>query len=482
MVEDSPQELIFDLVTKAVFGRHPLGRPVLGSAEVISTVSRRSLGAFHRRATGPDNVVVAAAGSVDHDRLVGPRRGHARERRRDPPARKPSARTPFVAPPKPSLVFQPKPTEQYHLCLGGPGHRALRPQALHGVDPRQRPRRLRVVAALPGDPREARARLRRLHVLLAVRRHRPDRRLRRHAGGEPRRSACGSSPSRSADIAEHGPRPDELERAKENLKGRIMLSMEMTSNRMSRLGKSLITDSELLDLDRILAEIEAVDAEAVAQLAEVLLRAGVALRRRHRAERGAAPRGGRAGLPGARGARRRVKVLLLGAGRQGRLRARAAPARGRRPRRHAGLARRAWEPAGQDAAVDFTRAGGRARERRAVPGRWRCRPWSARPGSPRRTSPPSTTLAKERARRLLRRAELRARRRPDDAPGGRGGPLPPARRDRRAPRTRRSSTRLRGRQRRPRSCLPGETADPLRASARPRRPPGGALRRATASS
>ena len=50
-----------------------------------------------------------------------------------------------------------------------------------------------------------------------------------------------------------------------------MLSMEATSNRMSRLGKSLITDSELLDLDRILAEIEAVDVGAVAQLAEVVL-------------------------------------------------------------------------------------------------------------------------------------------------------------------------------------------------------------------
>jgi len=52
-----------------------------------------------------------------------------------------------------------------------------------------------------------------------------------------------------------------------------MLSMEVTSNRMSRLGKSLITDSELLDLDRILAEIDAVDAEAVARLAEVVLSA-----------------------------------------------------------------------------------------------------------------------------------------------------------------------------------------------------------------
>jgi hypothetical protein len=50
-----------------------------------------------------------------------------------------------------------------------------------------------------------------------------------------------------------------------------MLSMELTSNRMSRLGKSLITDSELLSLDRIIAEIEAVDIAAMAGLAELLL-------------------------------------------------------------------------------------------------------------------------------------------------------------------------------------------------------------------
>jgi len=65
--------------------------------------------------------------------------------------------------------------------------------------------------------------------------------------------------------------PDELERAKENLKGRILLSMESTSTRMSRLGKSLITDTELLSIERIMAEIDAVEPEALAELAEVLL-------------------------------------------------------------------------------------------------------------------------------------------------------------------------------------------------------------------
>jgi predicted Zn-dependent peptidase len=73
------------------------------------------------------------------------------------------------------------------------------------------------------------------------------------------------------DIAGGDLRPGELERAKENLKGRIVLSMESTGNRMSRLGKSLITDTELLSLDRIIAEIDAVEANEVCELAAVLL-------------------------------------------------------------------------------------------------------------------------------------------------------------------------------------------------------------------
>jgi predicted Zn-dependent peptidase len=74
-----------------------------------------------------------------------------------------------------------------------------------------------------------------------------------------------------ADISGGNLPERELERAKENLKGRILLSMESTSARMNRLGKSLITDSELLSLDRIVAEIDAVDASLVCELAAALL-------------------------------------------------------------------------------------------------------------------------------------------------------------------------------------------------------------------
>ena len=74
-----------------------------------------------------------------------------------------------------------------------------------------------------------------------------------------------------ADVAQGGVADTELRRAKENLKGRIMLSMESTGSRMNRLGKSVITDSEILSLDRILAEIEAVEVDGVATLAASLL-------------------------------------------------------------------------------------------------------------------------------------------------------------------------------------------------------------------
>ena len=70
MVDDNPQDLVHDVVAEAVFGGHPLGRPVIGRAEVISTVSRRALIAYHRAAYAADNIVVAAAGNVTHDRVV----------------------------------------------------------------------------------------------------------------------------------------------------------------------------------------------------------------------------------------------------------------------------------------------------------------------------------------------------------------------------------------------------------------------------
>src|SRR6059036_2746827 len=70
MVEDTPQELVHDLFSEAVFGGHPLGRPVIGRADVIASISPRAIRAYHRSMYVGGNVVVAAAGSLGHERLV----------------------------------------------------------------------------------------------------------------------------------------------------------------------------------------------------------------------------------------------------------------------------------------------------------------------------------------------------------------------------------------------------------------------------
>jgi len=269
MIEDTPQELVHDLFTETVFGDHPLGRPVLGSAEVIATVSRRAIAGYHRARYRAEKTVVAAAGSVEHDRLVelvqrmSAKRGEA-------PARGAAARPPFVAPPPPSLRFARKDTEQYHVCVGAPGlarsdRRRFTASILDGILGGSASSRLFQ------EIREKRGLAYSVYTFASQ--YADTGQIGVYVGTRDENlGACMEIVGAElATLADGGVRDGELERAKENLKGRIMLSMEATSNRMSRLGKSLVTDSELLSLDEILAEIEAVDGEAVAQLAGVLL-------------------------------------------------------------------------------------------------------------------------------------------------------------------------------------------------------------------
>src|SRR5271167_2222650 len=70
MYEDDPQDRVFDLLGEAVFGPHPLGRPVIGTAEVVGAATREQLKAFHAERYEPQSIVIAAAGSVDHEALV----------------------------------------------------------------------------------------------------------------------------------------------------------------------------------------------------------------------------------------------------------------------------------------------------------------------------------------------------------------------------------------------------------------------------
>jgi predicted Zn-dependent peptidase len=268
MVEDTPQELIHDLLTQAVFGNHALGRPVLGSADVIASVSRRSISAYHRARYAPGNVVVAAAGNLAHEELI--RLVEGMEAKIRPPGRRPAARAPWVSAPPPRLAFQRKDTEQYHLCLGAPGisrsdKRRFAASILDGILGGSASSRLfqeirekRGLAYTVYTFSSQYADTGQIGVYVGTR-------------AENLRDCLEIVAQQIEAVGRGDITEDELARAKENLKGRIMLSMELTSNRMSRLGKSLITDSELLDLDRILAEIDAVDGTSVAELTRALL-------------------------------------------------------------------------------------------------------------------------------------------------------------------------------------------------------------------
>jgi predicted Zn-dependent peptidase len=266
MVEDNPQDLVHDVVAEAVFGGHPLGRPVIGRAEVISTVSRRALAAYHRAAYSAENIVVAAAGNLEHGRLAELLAARLPETR--PAARR--ARKPIGRRAAPGIRFQRKHTEQYHVCLGAPGVSRSDPRRFAGS----------LLDAILGGSASSRLfqeirekRGMAYSVYSFASQYSDAGQIGLYVGTrEENLAECLEIAARElADVAAGNVRAGELERAKENLKGRMLLSMESTSNRMSRLGKSLVTDTELLDLDELIERVDAVEAGDVAALAGDLL-------------------------------------------------------------------------------------------------------------------------------------------------------------------------------------------------------------------
>jgi predicted Zn-dependent peptidase len=262
MYEDDPADIVFDVLGAAVYGDHPLGRPVIGRAPVIRDTPVDAIAEFHAHRYVPGSVVIAAAGSVDHDAIVelaertlaGLRDGQTGPK--PPPApEQPSA----------TLRFTSKETEQVHVCLGALGV------------PRGDDRRfaLRVLDAIFGGLSSSR-------LFQAVREQR---------GLAYAVYSFSASFADSGEIGLYvGTRPDnlaeamrvvggeldrlraggvteaELVRARENVKARIVLGLESPPARMSRLGASTLYGIPLLELDEIMARIDAVTAEDLGAL------------------------------------------------------------------------------------------------------------------------------------------------------------------------------------------------------------------------
>jgi predicted Zn-dependent peptidase len=267
MYEDEPQDKVHDVLASAIFGDHPLGLPIIGRAEVVSSVAVPDIAAYHDLRYAPANLVVAAAGSVDHDRIVDLVQGAVG----GPSSTNGTAPGGVPAPDAltPRLRFHKKETEQYHLCLGAPG-------MARGDDRRFALRVLDTVLGGSSSSRlfqEVREKRGLAYSVFSYASHFIDSgQVGIYVGTRPDNvgEAMEIIGRELSAVAEQGITADELERARESVKGRTTLSMESTSARMNRLGSSLLMGVPLMTLDELLAATDAVTLEDVNELAAEL--------------------------------------------------------------------------------------------------------------------------------------------------------------------------------------------------------------------
>jgi len=265
MYEDDPQDSVFDVLGEAVFGSHPLGRPIIGHAPVIRDTPAAVIADYHARRYVPGAVVIAAAGSVDHDALVELARTTLGERAGAAPAAPEAAPTGL----RPAIRFQRKDTEQVHVCLGGLG--------LARGDERRFA--VRVLDAIFGGLSSSR-------LFQAVREERglaysvysftgqyaDTGQVGIYVGTRPDNlgEAMRVVADELARLREQPATEAELVRARENVKARVVLGMESTGARMQRLGGSLLFGLPLLEVDEVMARIDAVTLDDLRELTREL--------------------------------------------------------------------------------------------------------------------------------------------------------------------------------------------------------------------
>src|SRR5579884_1127719 len=267
MYEDDPQEKVFDVLGEAVFGAHPLGRSIIGRAAVIAQTPPEEIARFHASRYVPANVVIAAAGAVGHDELV----SLAAERLVPAQSRSDRGAPPPAAPADTpaSRRFERKDTEQFHVCVGGTG--------LSRHDDRRFA--LRVLDTIFGgtsssrlfqEVREKRGLAYSVYSFTSAYQDAGQVGLYIGTRAENIGAAMRIVATEMSRLRAEPATPDELSRAKENLKGRVLLALESTGARMNRLGSELLADAPLLSLDEVVEQIDAVTTADLEALAEEL--------------------------------------------------------------------------------------------------------------------------------------------------------------------------------------------------------------------
>ena len=267
MYEDDPQEKVFDLLGEATFGSDPLGRAIIGSAQVISGTPVGTIQEFHHRRYVPGNVVIAAAGAVDHEALVA--LVNERVSCTGSGSGPETLSHPLRLPEAPGRRFERKDTEQFHVCLGGVG--------VSRHDDRRFA--LRVLDTIFGgtsssrlfqEVRERRGLAYAVYSFTSAYQDTGQIGLYVGTRAENLVSAMSVVGTELARSIKDPATPEELARAKENVKGRVVLALESTGARMNRLGAEILSGTPLMPIDELVARIDAVSHEDLVELTEEL--------------------------------------------------------------------------------------------------------------------------------------------------------------------------------------------------------------------
>jgi predicted Zn-dependent peptidase len=268
MVEDTPDDLVHELFTQQFWEGHPLGRPILGSKETVEAFTGQSLRDYFRGAYVAPNMIVSAAGNLNHAQvrdLVG-EAFQALAPKGDPIVQAPPTVTP-------SVLLRTKELEQSHICLGANSY-----QQNH--DDRYVSYILNSVlggsmsSRLFQNVREKRGLA--YSVFSGMSAYRDAGNMTIYAG------CAADAVEEVIDLSveelrglKRTPVPeDELKRAKDHLKGSLMLSLENTASRMSHLARQEIYFDRHFSLDETLAGVQRVTADDIQRVACDLLANG----------------------------------------------------------------------------------------------------------------------------------------------------------------------------------------------------------------
>jgi predicted Zn-dependent peptidase len=268
MVEDAPDDLVHEVLAGQFWPGHPLGRPILGTPETVTSFDSPVLRDYFQRTYSAPNLVVAAAGRFDHASL----RELVIRAFNDLPVEPPDegSQPPSV---RPGITFRRKPIEQAHLCLGTPAYHQTHADR-HALFVLNTILGGSMSSRLFQHIREERGLAYAVYSGLTT--YSDAGMLSVYAGCAAERvsEVVDLTVAEFRTLRDSPVPPDELARAKDHLKGSLMLNLESTSSRMSHLARQYIQFGRHFTLDEILAEIDRVKAADVQRVAAELFQNG----------------------------------------------------------------------------------------------------------------------------------------------------------------------------------------------------------------